>query len=89
MLNIVILSISFLISTVISLKLQKQSKWKSLASIIIVNILIIGTYFLIFNYLDEEARLFGYSQSNYYLAIFLIPVVIWLNFIILTIMNRD
>ena len=89
MLNIIILLISFLISIVISMKLQKKSKSKAMVSIIIINIFITVTYFLIFHFLDEEVRIFGYSQSNKYLVLSLTPVVIWMNFFILSLIKDD
>ena len=83
--NYAIILLSFLVSTIISVLIfkKKKHKWITLLSAFILNTLIfVGTTWVLYR-LDEGAQIFGFGQSVLYVLIFAIPIITWVNFVIL------
>jgi hypothetical protein len=81
-LNFLIILISFLLSTIISLQLK--NKTLSMVFALIINtVILMGSAWLLY-VTNEEARYFGFEHTNLYILIFSIPVITWLNYMILT-----
>jgi len=84
-LNYIIIFVSFLVSTIVSVYFLKTRNHKWLAMLLAFSlntlILLISTLFL-FN-IDDEARIFGFVNSNLYVLIFSIPIITWVNLVIL------
>ena len=63
---------------------NRKSKWQGMLLAIVINVLILGlAYWFLYN-LDEESRLFGIDFNSRYTLIASIPVITWINFIILS-----
>lgn len=63
---------------------NRKSKWQGMLLAIVINVLILGlAYWFLYN-LDEESRLFGIDFHSRYTLIASIPVITWINFIILS-----
>ncbi|KAB2331391.1 hypothetical protein [Bacillus mesophilum] len=80
--DFVILSFSFIVSTIVSVLILKntKSKWKSRLSAFIINTFILATSTWLLYITDEEAKMFGYVHVVLVVAI---PIISWINFIIL------
>jgi hypothetical protein len=85
-LNFVIIAISFIVSTILSLFIMrnKKSRWLAGLSAFVINTTILGlTYWFMYN-LNEESRLFGIDFHNRYVLVVFIPLLTWINLIILS-----
>lgn len=82
--NLLILSFSLAISVIASFWIakKKNSKLLGMASALVMNPLILIAAFSILYSRDVEARMFGIG-TDYDVLIFSIPIVIWLNFMLL------
>ncbi|MBP1930180.1 hypothetical protein [Ammoniphilus resinae] len=88
--NFVIISSSLLFSTVVSVRIlkKKHNKWISLLSAIILNTLIlIGATWVLYS-LNDEAKIFGFGHSGLYVLLFAIPIITWINFLILSFIKK-
>lgn len=87
---VMIILISLSVSTIFSVLIMKNrsNRWLGMLSACCTNtlILVIAAWFLYS--LDDEARLFGLGHSRIYELIFSIPIVIWINFIILAFVRK-
>ncbi|WP_102348785.1 hypothetical protein [Bacillus sp. Marseille-P3661] len=83
--NYLIVLFSFLVSTYTSVWTfkKKGNKWISLIWALGVNVFILILATLLYYYLDDESRLFGFAHSDIYVLILAIPVVTWSNFFVL------
>ncbi|MBS4195952.1 hypothetical protein [Lederbergia citri] len=79
----IILFASLLISSLISIWIFKITtrKWLGNLAGFSINTVIIVVAMWVSYMVDEEARIFGYSE--FYLIIFYIPILSWINFFIL------
>ncbi|GIN74778.1 hypothetical protein J14TS2_52530 [Bacillus sp. J14TS2] len=83
--NYLIISISLLISTIGSVLVlkRKNNKLFSRLSAFALNIIILGGATWILYRVDDEIRLFGVIHSEYYMLILVIPIITWINLLIL------
>jgi hypothetical protein len=80
------LSISTAVS-VLTLK-RKNNKWLALFMALCSNTLLLVIATLLVPLLNDEVRLFGIGQTNLYLLIFSIPIITWVNFLILELIRN-
>ncbi|WP_080848104.1 hypothetical protein [Cytobacillus gottheilii] len=82
----IILSFSFIVSTIVSVLILKntKSKWKSRLSAFIINTFILAAATWILYISDEEAIMFGFVH---YVLVLSIPIITWINFIILEVIK--
>lgn len=85
MLNLIIILLSLLASTIASVLILKKrnNKWLGMLSAFCINTIMLLVATSVLYNLDEEARLFGFGHSGLYVLIFFIPVITWINFLIL------
>ncbi len=85
--NFVIMSFSFIVSAIVSILIliNKNNKLFSTLSAFILNSLILvgATWSLYIT--DEEAKLFGFVHYD---LVFSIPIITWVNLLLLTCYNR-
>lgn len=83
--NYVILLCSLVLSTLGSVLLLKKKSHKRLSMLLalVLNASLLGTLTWISYRMSAEARVFGIGQTNVYELIFAIPILTWINFIIL------
>lgn len=89
--NFVIIAISFIVSMIVSLFIMKnrKSRWLAVLSAFVMNTTILGlTYWFKYN-LNEEARLFGIDFHNRYVLVAFIPLLTWINYIIISFNQTD
>jgi len=84
--NIIVIFCSFIASTIISVVVMrhKQRKWLALLSAFLINVILLGTAYWLLYSADTESQLFGIDFQKRYLLVAFIPVVIYLNYIILS-----
>ncbi len=84
-LNYMIISFSLLVSTIGSILVLKRKNNKLLSGLSAfgLNIIILVVATWIFYRGDDEARVFGLGHSGYYILILAIPVITWINLLIL------
>ena len=88
-LNYVIISFSLLVSTFASVLIlkKKNNKFWSKLSAICLNILILVVATWISYSMNKEAQVFGIGHSDLYILIFAIPIITWINLLILQFVN--
>lgn len=63
---------------------KTKSKWLGMLSAFVINVIMLGlSYWFLYN-LDEESKLFGIDFHSRYTLVGSIPVITWINFIILS-----
>lgn len=63
---------------------NRKSKRQGMLLVFVINALILGlAYWFLYN-LDQESRLFGIDFHSRYTLVVSIPVITWINFIILS-----
>lgn len=87
--NFFMISFSFIVSTICSILILKnrRHKWLSISSAFLINLLILSTAIYFLFILDEESRVFGADFNNRYMLLISIPLITWLNYIILLFEN--
>lgn len=88
--NYIIIALSFIISTYISVQVLKKKNNKLVSMLIAfcLNTLILTLATWLQYLYDEEIKIFGISSKNTYILIIAIPIITWLNFLILQFANR-
>jgi len=86
----VTISLAFLLSTVVSVRILKKEnkKWLSLLSAFLSNTLFLSAATWVLYRLNDEAKIFGFGQSGLYGLIFAIPIITWINFLILSFLKK-
>ncbi|KGX91516.1 hypothetical protein N783_07580 [Pontibacillus marinus BH030004 = DSM 16465] len=81
----VIIFLSLLISAFTSVLLlkKKNNKQMSMLTAFCLNTLILLVATWILYNINDEARTFGFGHSGLYLLIIAIPIITWINFLIL------
>lgn len=81
----IIIVFVFLVSTMISFLIYKKREDKRLGMLVAfcVNTFILVIAACTLYTLNDEARLFGFGQSDLYVFILSIPIITWTNFLIL------
>lgn len=88
--NIFILFFSLVVSVYVSVLMLKRNhkKWRALLIALGVNtVLLTAITWILFIY-NDEARLFGIGQTNLLELIFSIPIITWVNFLILELVKQ-
>ncbi len=90
MLNFTVIVFSFIVSTALSMKIMrnKKHKWLGMLSAFVINAIILGMGYSFLYNLDEESRLFGIDFHERYILVISIPVITWINFIIISIVRK-
>lgn len=86
MLNFMIITISFIVSTFLSLFVMRnrKNKWLAVLSAFASNMTILGLFYWLMYSLNDEWRLFGIDFHNRSVLVIFIPIVTWINGIILS-----
>ncbi len=90
--NFVIIMFSLLVSTILSVLIlrNRNNKWLGMLSAFFINTLILVIATWVLHSLDDEARLFGFGHSGRYVLVISIPIITWINFLILSfVRNRE
>jgi hypothetical protein len=79
-----IILLCLFVSTLISVFMAKKNnrKWISALTAFCINSVILGASSWILYSLDEVEQIFGNGNSGFYVLIFFIPVITWLNLVI-------
>lgn len=88
--NFVIISLSLFVSTIVSVWIlkKKNNKWISMLSAFILNTLILVVVTWVLYSMDDEAKVFGFGHSGLYVLIFAIPIITWINFLLVQLVNK-
>ncbi len=83
--NFIIILFSLFVSSAISVLTmrKKNNKWLALFIALCLNTLFLGIATWILYIRDDEARIFGIGQTNLLVLVFSIPIITWINFLIL------
>ena len=83
--NTILLAISFIISTAVSILILKQSnkKWLSMSCALSINALILTSAWFVYQ-ASDESKLFGIDPYNRYVLILFIPILSWINFLMIS-----
>ncbi|GKV54440.1 hypothetical protein NCCP2222_03870 [Sporosarcina sp. NCCP-2222] len=87
----VMIFFSLFISAIGSVAILKKTEHKvwSMVSAVFVNIIILlSTMFIMYN-MNEEARIFGVDDSESLTLIIAIPIISWVNFVLLQFVNKN
>ena len=89
--NFIIIIFSFFISTIVSVWIlkKKSNKWMSMFSAFIINLLFLSVIAWGLYSIDEEAKIFGFGHTDFYVLLFAIPIITWINFLIFQFVKRD
>lgn len=90
--NFILIMISLLVSTSLSVLLWKKRnhKWLAMLSALFINTLFLTIVVWVYYSFDDETRMFGFGHSGRYVLFFSIPIITWINFLILSfVINRD
>lgn len=87
----VMIFFSLVISTIGSVVILKKTnhKLRSMASAVFINIIILLSTMFIMYSMNVEARIFGVDYSGSLTLIIAIPIISWVNFVILQFVNRN
>ncbi len=90
MLNFIVIVFSFIMSTALSIMIMrnKKYKWLGMLSAFVINAIILGMVSWFLYHLDEESGLFGIDFHDRYILVMSIPVITWINFIIISIVRK-
>ncbi|WP_042163392.1 hypothetical protein [Paenibacillus gorillae] len=90
--NLIIIIFSLIVSTALSVFIMRnrKSKWLGMLSTFVINMIMLGGAYGLFYNFDEEFRLFGTDTHARYILVMCIPVMTWINFMIISVVrNRD
>ena len=87
--NFIIILISLLVSAVASVFTLKRNNKRWLALLVALGVntfILIGATWILYR-INDEARVFGIGQTNLYELIFSIPIITWINLLIIEFMR--
>ncbi|MFJ7828542.1 hypothetical protein [Psychrobacillus sp. NPDC096623] len=89
--NFIIILLSLLISTMVSVWIikKKNNKRISMFSAFLINLLFLSVVTWVLYSMDAEAKIFGFGHSGLYVLLFAIPIVTWVNFLILQFVKKQ
>lgn len=84
---LLLILLSFTASIWVSLKVLNSSnrKWVAMCSALMVNSIILTLATVLLYFTDQEAKMFGFGHTNLFLLILAIPIISWINCLIIEI----
>lgn len=84
--NFFLIAFSFIVSTILSVKIMriKNNRWLGILSAFCVNTIMLVISALFLYSLGDESVLFGIDIYSRYVLVIAIPIITWINFLILT-----
>ena len=84
-LNFILIFFFLFVSTIVSVLtlIKKNNKWLARLFAFCINTLFLVVVTWILYIINDEARVFGFGHTNLYILIFSIPIITWINFLIL------